>query len=217
MKDIVILGAGGLGREVLFELRELNKRGAGFNILGFADDSPDMNGKTINGVSVLGGSDWLKRCGKPLCVVIAVGSARVRRMLYERIRTNANLSFPNIIAHDVICSENVTFGEGCIVCFSDVFTVDIRVGSFVLVNNACTIGHDAVLDDFVTLYPGVKVSGNVHIKEDCEIGAGSCIIQGKTVGENTIVGAGAVVIDNLPACCTAVGVPARVIKTRSEI
>jgi len=217
MKDIVILGAGGLGREVLFELRELNKRGADFNILGFADDSPGADRKIIHGICVLGGSDWLKRYDKPLCVVIAVGSARVRRMLFERIRSNANLSFPNIIAHDVICSENVSFGEGCIVCFSDVFTVDISLGSFVLINNGCTVGHDAVLDNFVTLYPGVNVSGNVNIKEGCEIGAGSCIIPGKTVGENTIVGAGAVVIDNLPADCTAVGVPARVIKTRGEI
>ncbi len=215
MKDIVILGAGGLGREVLFEIRELNKRGADYNILGFADDAPEASGKVIHGVPVLGGSGWLAEYDKPLCVAIAVGNARVRRMLYERICSNVNLSFPTIIAHDALCSEYVSFGEGCIVCFSTVFTVDIEVGRFVLVNNDCTVGHDTVLDDFVTLYPSVNVSGNVNIKEGCEIGAGSCIIQGKTVGKNTIVGAGAVVIDDLPADCTAVGVPARVIKRRS--
>lgn len=217
MKDIVIFGAGGLGREVFFEIRRLNNLKEEYNILGFADDLPGAVGREIHGIRILGGAEWLKAYDKPLCVVIAVGSGRVRKAIYERIRENKNLTFPNIIAHDAVFSESVTFGEGCIVCFSAVFTVDIGIGSFVLVNNGCTVGHDSVLEDFSTLYPGVNISGSVRLKSCCEIGAGSCVIQGKTIGENTIVGAGAAVIADLPSNCTAVGVPAKVIKRASEV
>ena len=99
MKDIVILGAGGLAERFFFELRELNKKAPVSNILGFADDSPDMNGKTINGVSVLGGSDWLKRAAASRFALSLPWAARaLRRMLYERIRTNANTFFSRILS-----------------------------------------------------------------------------------------------------------------------
>ncbi len=215
MKDIAIFGAGGLGKELLFELRELCKRGEDYNILGFIDDNPFSLGREIHGAKVIGDSQWLINYKNPLCVVLAVGSACARKQIYEKISANLMLSFPSIIAHDAVCSDYVSFGKGCIVCFSDVFTVDISLGNFVLVNNGCTVGHDAVIDDFVTLYPGVRISGNTHLGKAAEMGAGSCIIQGKSIGDGTIVGAGAVVINDLPANCTAVGVPAKVIKQRN--
>ena len=85
-------------------------------------------------------------------------------------------------------------------------------GDHCLIGAACTVGHDAVLEKYVTLYPGVNVSGNTHLREQCEMGTGSQIIQGLSVGERTIVGAGATVVRDLPPDCTAVGVPARPIK-----
>ena len=77
------------------------------------------------------------------------------------------------------------------------------------VNLACTIGHDAVLSEDVTLAPGVNISGNVFVGEGCDLGTGAKVIQGRTLGEWSVIGAGAVVSADLPANCTAVGVPAR--------
>lgn len=68
----------------------------------------------------------------------------------------------------------------------------------------------------MTLYPSVNVSGNVHIGECCEIGIGSNIIQGKKIGTEIIVGAGSVVIKDIPSQCTAVGVPAKPIKINNS-
>lgn len=212
LKDIVLFGAGGLGREVLFQINEMNKKNPEFNVLGFVDDSSELQGKYVSGLPVLGDSEWLLNYGSELCVALCFGNASLRKKIYEKIKINENLSFPNILADDLRCSESVEFGIGCIVCFSNVITVDVKIGNFTLINNSCTIGHDAETEDFVTLYPAVNVSGNVKIKTLSEIGVGSQIIQGITVGEDVTVGAGAVVVRDLPPHCTAVGVPAKPIK-----
>ena len=69
-----------------------------------------------------------------------------------------------------------------------------------------------MLHDFVTIYPSVNVSGNVTISECVELGTGMQIIQGKTIGTESIIGAGAVVVRDIPQKCVAVGSPAKPIK-----
>ena len=88
----------------------------------------------------------------------------------------------------------------------------MNIGDHVIVNLDCTIGHDAVIDDFVTIYPSVNVSGNVLIGECSELGTGTQIIQGKKVISNTIIGAGAIVVKDCLESGTYVGSPAKKIK-----
>ena len=85
-----------------------------------------------------------------------------------------------------------------------------------LISNSCNVGHDAELRDFATLYPAVHVSGNVTLGAGCEIGVGSSIIQGLSVGDGSILGAGCAVVRDVPPHCTAVGVPARVIRRHEQ-
>ena len=95
--------------------------------------------------------------------------------------------------------------------------MDITIGSHVIINLDCTIGHDAVLQDCVTLYPSVNVSGNCTIGECVELGTGMQIIQGRSVVKDTIVGAGAVVVKDLEEKGTYVGVPAGKISYSMEM
>ena len=88
----------------------------------------------------------------------------------------------------------------------------LEIGKHVIINLDCTVGHDAILHDFVTLYPSVNVSGISEIGRCTELGTGAQIIQAKKIGESTIIGAGAVVVKDIPAKCTAVGSPAKPIK-----
>ncbi len=94
--------------------------------------------------------------------------------------------------------------------------MDVVVGKHVHINLDCTVGHDARISDYSTLYPGVHVSGCATVGQEAELGTGSQIIQGKRVGEGTILGAGSVVVRDLPEWCTAVGVPARPVKYRDK-
>ena len=109
-------------------------------------------------------------------------------------------------------SKRIEIGEGSIICAGNILTVDIQIGKHVIINLDCTVGHDAVLHDFVTLYPSVNVSGITDIGECVELGTGMQIIQGKKVGAGSIVGAGAVVVKDIPDKCVAVGSPAKAIK-----
>jgi serine acetyltransferase len=82
------------------------------------------------------------------------------------------------------------------------------------INRMSNVGHDNLLEDFVTVSPGSNLSGNVTLKEGSFIGTGASIIEGKTVGAWARVGAGAAVVEDIPDNTTAVGVPAKVVSTR---
>ncbi|WP_084647520.1 acetyltransferase [Clostridium estertheticum] len=216
-KDIVIFGAGGFGREVMWLLEENNSDIETWNILGFVDDTPNFKGKVVNGFPIVGNTDWLIEYGKELSVVCCIGNSKDRQSVIKKLQNNKNLKFPNIISKDARVSRLVSFGQGCIICGGSTLTVNIRLGDFLIVNLNCTVGHDAVLNKFVTLNPSVNVSGYVQIGNCSEIGTGSQIIQHTQIGCNTIVGAGAVVVKDLPSNCTAVGGPAKPIKYFKEV
>lgn len=214
MKDLIVFGAGGLGRETMFQLREMNRIKPEYRILGFADDR--CYGTVVDDYPVLTDTQGLMIREEDTCVVIAVGNPRARRQIYNTLRMNPYLFFPTVIAPNAVCSDRVQIGKGCVIGFGSVLTVDITIGDFVLISNSCNVAHDAVLRDYATLYPAVHISGNVTIGEGCEIGVGSSIIQGLTVGDGAILGAGCAVVRDIPPHCTAVGVPAKVIRRHEQ-
>lgn len=211
-KDIVIVGSGGLAREVKWLIEECNKTGTKWNILGWV--SNEIPGTVISGLPVIGNDEWLLEYNKSVNVAIAIGSGNLRKKIVSSLKKNPNISFPKLIAPSAEVSDSVILGEGSIITAKSILTVDIEIGSFFFCNLACTIGHDCVIYDFVTLNPGCNISGNVILNEGVTIGTGASIIQGLSVGEYTTIGAGAAVIRNIDKNCTAVGVPAKVLEKR---
>lgn len=212
MKDLIIFGASGFGREVAWAVERINKVSPTWNLLGFLDDSDEIQGTIINGYRVLGKTDDVLYYPDAYYVV-AIGASRIRKKIVSNMKVvNPSIKFGTVIDPSVEISEYVTIGEGTIICAHSIITVNINIGSHVIVNLDCTIGHDAILQDFVTLYPSVNVSGMTNIGHATELGTGMQIIQGKNVGDYSIVGAGSVVIKDIPAKCTAVGSPAKPIK-----
>jgi len=209
MKDIVIIGAGGFGREVAWLIEDINKVNEQWNIVGFVDDNESIQGTDINGYKVVGNIEWLK--SQKLNVVNAIGDPIVKKKVIGRLKDSENM-YPVLIHPSVIYSRQASFGEGSIVCAANIITTNIEIGKHVIINLDCTIGHDAVLGNYTTVLPSVNVSGFVETEECVSIGTGSAVIQGVKIGENTVIGAGSVVVKDLPANCTAVGAPAKPIK-----
>lgn len=211
MKDIVIIGAGGFGREVQWLIERINEKQnkengePAWNIIGYIDDGVEV-GTEINGHTALSGCDYLIHQMTPLAVACAIGASKTRRKVIDRIRVSQHLSFSNLIDPSVRLSDRVEFGEGNLICAGSILTVNIKIGDFCIFNLDCTVGHDDVLFSFVTVYPGVNVG------ECAELGTGVQIIQGKRIEAGTIVGAGAVVVKDLPDEYTAVGAPCKPIK-----
>lgn len=212
MKDLLIIGAGGFGREVAWLVDRINAVNPQWNLLGFIDDNPDMQGKELNGYNVVGTSGDIGKFPDAY-LVCAVGSSKVRKKIVEGIKSaNPGRKFAVLIDPSVEMSDYVEIGDGSIICAHTIITVNIKIGENVIMNLNCTVGHDAVIGDYVTLYPDANVSGITTVGECTELGTGMQVIQGKTIGSGTIVGAGAVVIRDIPDNCTAVGNPAKPIK-----
>jgi sugar O-acyltransferase (sialic acid O-acetyltransferase NeuD family) len=214
-KPIVIVGAGGFGREVLCLIEDINKANGSWEILGFLDDSAAASSKMVHGHPVLGGIGWLDDAPHRPHVAFGIGSPATRRRLAHAL-ADRTAGFPALVHPSVVMSARVQLGSGVIITAGNILTTDIRLGNHTMLNLQCTVGHDVELGEYVTVSPGVNISGNVRIGEGSDIGTGAKIIQGVTVGEWVVVGAGAVVSKGLPNNCTAVGVPAKVIKERSE-
>ena len=216
MKDLIIFGASGFGREVAWLVERINKIEPTWNLLGFMDDDESIQKSEINGYKVLGKTGDINKYPDAY-FVIAVGASKTREKIVNGMRmVNPIVKFGTVIDPSVEKSDLVTIGEGSIICAHTIITVNIAIGNHVIINLDCTIGHDAVLHDFVTLYPSVNVSGITDIGHAVELGTGMQIIQGKSIGDYSIVGAGAVVVKDIPARCTAVGSPAKPIKFFEE-
>lgn len=214
MQKYVIIGAGGFAREVLDIFEASKEAGQNYEVLGYlVEVQYGLPGMLINDKPILGDFSWLKEHAENIQVICGVGDPIVRKHLIERAR-DCGARFGNIIHPSAILTKYITLGEGIVIAAGCILTNQICIGDHVHVNLDCTIGHDCVLEDYATLAPGVHVSGCVTLGEGCYIGTGANIIDRKKVGKWSIVGAGSVVLSDVPQYSVAVGVPAKVIKTR---
>lgn len=212
MKKIAVFGAGGFGREVKMLIDQINLLDLEtYQFTGFYDDGEEKD-TMINGCPILGGLADLNQIEEPLCLAVAIGNPILKKSILQQI-TNPNVIFTTLIHPNVLIGkDSVTIGEGSIICAGTIITVNVDIGQHVILNLQCTVGHDTRIGDFSSFMPAVNISGEVEIGECVYAGTGAKIINRLSIGENTVVGAGAVVSKSLPANCTAVGVPAKPIK-----
>lgn len=210
MKNLIIIGAGGVGREVSLIVQQINELEPTWNMIGFIDDNVDNWGKVVNGYSVIGGMDSLDFFTGDYYVVIAIANYKVKKKIVDRL--NGKFEFATIVHPKVWIHDFMTLGEGSIVYEGVILTANIEIGKHVIISPKCGIGHDSIIKDYVSLLWNVNVSGNDLIEEGVTMGSGSTIIQGKKIGKGSTIGAGAVVINDIEEYSTAVGVPAKVIK-----
>lgn len=211
MKNLVIIGAGGVGREVSLIVQQINELEPTWNMIGFVDDNIDNWGKVINGYSIIGGVDSLDFLSQDHYVVIAIANYEVKKKIVNRL--NGRFKFATIVHPKVWIHDFMTLGEGSIVYEGVILTANIQIGNHVIISPKCGIGHDSIIKDYVSLLWNVNVSGNDVIEEGVMMGSGSTVIQGKTIGKGSVIGAGAVVITDICEYSTAVGVPAKVVKS----
>lgn len=211
----VILGAGGLAREVYWIFCDVNDKADGaWEVLGFIDENPENWQKSLCGVPVLGDFEWFQRADKyELKVVCAVGSTKAKKSMVAKAE-RIGLSFCTIIHPSAQLSDHVEIGVGTVITAGCILTTQIKIGNHVYLNLDTTVGHDVIIEDFVNVNPGCHISGNVILKEGADLGTGAVILQGITIGKFSTVGAGAVVIEDVPDNAVVVGVPAKIVKSK---
>jgi sugar O-acyltransferase (sialic acid O-acetyltransferase NeuD family) len=217
MQNVVVLGAGGFGRETLDILIAQNKTSKRWRILGFIDENPKLKGRLLNGYPILGSFDWFsKKNIKEIQAICAVGENASRKKVVKKAKS-VGLKFASAIHPTVVMTDFVTLGEGIVICAGCILTNQITIGNHTIINLDVTIGHDTIIEDFCTLSPGVHISGRNRIREGVSIGTGAVTIQGITIGRWSIIGAGAVVVKDIPDKVVAVGIPAKPIKELEDI
>jgi sugar O-acyltransferase (sialic acid O-acetyltransferase NeuD family) len=204
---IVIVGAGGFGREVLDVIEAVNAARPTWDFLGFLDDErPDETLLGQRRAQYLGPSTMLAELDARY--VIGIGSGEARSRIAE-LASAAGRHAATLIHPSVTIGSDVEVGDGSILCAHASLTTHIRLGRHVHVNLNCTIGHDAVLEDLVTLFPGVSISGSVTLRRLVSVGTGAVVLPGLEVGPASTIGAGAAVVSSVAGGTTVVGVPAR--------
>lgn len=204
---LVIIGAGGFGREVLDIVRALNRDGPTFEFLGFLDDDcprPDL--VTDLGAQILGPVELLAEVDAQYVIGIARHDVRER---IDKFATSVGKAAATLVHPAASLGSPVILGAGSIICARATMTTNVRTGRHVQVHVNCAIGHDVTAGDYVTMLPAAVVSGNVLLEAAATLGTTSAILQGLTVGRKSTVGAGAVVTHDVPDETTVVGVPAR--------
>ena len=215
-RDLLIIGAGGFGRETAQAVSALNQAGPAWRLLGYVDDDPQRHGALVDGVAVLGGREVLGQAPQAR-VVVCTGRPGDYT---SRVRIVRELGLPwqryaTIVHPSAALSASSWVGPGSVLLAHAVLTAAVRVGAHVAVMPHVTLTHDDVIDDFATIASGACLGGRVTIGQAAYIGARAVIGENLSVGACALVGMGAVVTGDVPGREVWAGVPARRLRAAS--
>ena len=204
MKKLIIIGAGGHAESVIDSVN--NKE---YRIVGLIDEFTKE--ESFMGIKVIGKSLKDLDNARKYCYFVAIGNNLDRKKWFNELQKN-KLEVINIIDKTAIISHSAKIGRGCFIGKMSIVNAEATIGDNVVVNTKSLVEHGSKIESNVNLSTNVVLNGEVYVKEGTFLGSSSIVICQKTIGKNAIIGAGAVVIEDIPDDVTAVGVPAKVIK-----
>ena len=212
LKKIVLFGTGGMGKEMILLVNSINEKKHVFDLLGFVvDEDYYQPGQIINGVKVLGTTQWLLERKDSVSCVLCIGDARERLIVFDRLSA-LGVNFATLIAPDVYIDNTVEVGEGCIVTFRCMISVNTTLEDGVFLNSDVTIGHDCLIRKCATVYPRGQISGGCIIDEGAQISSCSFLAKNAKIGKNAIVAPLSAVYGKVKAGTYVMGNPAHKIE-----
>lgn len=214
MKKLIIIGAGGFGRECAEIAKTIESKEKNISLIGFLDDNKEHHGKVKNDVKVLGSIEWIKdfNITDDIYFVCAIGDTIIKKKVVERALKLGYIPY-SLIHPSVHISYGVSIGDGVILSPGSVISTNCVLEDYVVINQLCSLGHDAHIGKYTTVNPSASINGGDQIGEGVYIGSQSSIIQFLSVGKWSIVGAGACITKNIDDYQVVQGVPAKVTYT----
>lgn len=208
---IGVYGGGGFGREVMPLVLKQYKSAFDDAAFVFIDDGADIS--ELNGHPVMVYEKFKNINCDDKFVVFAIANSAVRELLDVKCKKDG-IGVLSVLADNTVVLDQVSLGEGSILCHFTMLSSNIRIGKQFHANFYSYVAHDCVIGDYVTFAPNVHCNGNVHIHDHAYIGSGAIIKQGTpakplVIGKGAVVGMGAVVTKEVPPGVTVVGNPAR--------
>ncbi len=206
MKNIIIVGAGGFGREILSYTKTCINAGAKWQVKGFIDDNLDAlknyncSAKILCKISEYTPSenDFL---------IIAIGKPQIKKQVIESLKTKG-AKFESLIHPSAIIGESVELGEGVVICPFVSIPCDAKIGNFTIINTLTTIGHDASIGAYTTLSAHCDVTGFVNLGEGVFFASSVTTVPSANIGDWTSVGINSFVIKNVKPSTSVFGNPA---------
>jgi len=207
MKNIAVIGSGGLATEIKYLIDAINRDKPQWNFLGFVDNWGKQKGdEIIDGYKIIGTTEYLNSVKEELFTVIAIGNPQHIKDVAEKIH-NPLVKFANLI-HPSAEINSTDIGYGNIISFGTFIACNVKIGNFNFFNTMCAVGHDTSIGSFNVFNPRSQISGSVHIGDVNFWGMNSSIMQGKKVGNNNKIGASSFVIRNVKDNESLFGIPA---------
>jgi sugar O-acyltransferase (sialic acid O-acetyltransferase NeuD family) len=212
----IIIGAGTYGEVYLSYLSA-----AGINVIGFIDDNSDLVGKDIYGCPVLGTRNDLKSLVKSYkieSVYCPIGNNKLRVEFLTEAKL-LGLATPNFIHESVIIAPDVQVSDnGVYILANTQIMPHVKIDDYVMISTGSNIIHHSHLHQGVFVSNGVNLGANIDVKELAYIGMGATIMTGvHSLGYDSLIGAGATVIRDVPDYAVMAGVPAKVVKYKAMI
>lgn len=214
MKEIIILGAGGLGQEIAWLIEEINDSKETWKLLGYLDSHPSVQGMTLSNYPVLGTFEDAKKYTN-VYFVIAFGDPRKRQETVELV-SKFNVQWATLISPTVRIHQSNKLGKGVVIGRNTDLTLDCEIDDFVMLNIHVVLGHDVKIGKFSIISPNVTINGGARIGEVCSIGA-NAFVRDIEIHDFVTVGASSCVIKDVESNCVVGGVPAKIIHKGAPI
>jgi sugar O-acyltransferase (sialic acid O-acetyltransferase NeuD family) len=214
MKRVLIVGAGGFGREVLSYCSEHPANGREWQVGGFVDDNCDAMARWNHLHPVVASVSSYVPSENDLLICAIGDPALKRRICGELLAKGAN--FGSFIHPRAVVGMNVKLGIGVVLCPNVILTCDVAVGNFVAINCSSSVGHDSVVGAYTTINGACEITGGVCLGEGVFFGASAVVIPRVSIGDHAVIGAGSVVIRNVKAGETVFGNPARTLVVKKS-
>jgi len=208
MKDIIIIGAGALGQEIVWLIEEINEAKAQWNILGFLDDFAFEQKKNILGYNCLGTFKDAEKF-KNSYFILGFGDPRLTEKIYFEI-DGENLEWATLISPTVRVHRTNKIGKGVVIGRYADLTVNCSIQDFVYINIHAVLGHEVSVDSFTIISPNVTINGGAKIGKCCQVGA-NAFIKDVVIGNYSTVGASSCVINSIEEYSVVAGVPAKLL------
>jgi sugar O-acyltransferase (sialic acid O-acetyltransferase NeuD family) len=208
--ELLLVGAGGFGRETAEAVRAINQHNESWKVLGFLDDAPALQGGEVEGLPVLGPLDAIDRYPEAAVAVCTghPGNYFSRKRIARRLGLEP-VRYATLVHPGAALAASTAVGPGSVVLAAVVTTAAVQLGAHVVVMPGVVLTHDDVVADYVTFGAGARLGGRVRVGEGAYVGSGALVREDRAIGAWSLVGMGSVVLADVPPAEVWAGVPAR--------